>query len=258
VSVDYFDVCGVHVSAVNIDKACVIFDQWIKAREKHYVCVAPASTIVQCQDDEEYKAIINKAGMVTPDGMPLVWIAKSRGLKEVERTYGPDLLTAVAQLSPEKGYKHFFYGGTEEVCQKLRKILNEKYPGINIVGMVAPPFRDLTDKEHKNVINQINDSKADILWVGLGSPKQDIWISTNRDRLDVPIMLGVGAAFDFISGVKKHAPRWIQRSGLEWLFRFCCEPRRLWRRYILGNAKFIYYLISDFLRKKRIKFLCRS
>jgi len=212
--------------------------------------VAPISTIVDSQWDKDYKEVLNGAGMVTPDGMPLVWIAKMKGNKEIGRTYGPDLLLALCEKGQNKGTKHYFYGGTESTCGLLKNVLKGKFLHINIVGHYAPPFKPLHGQEDQEVINEINRANPDILWVGLGSPKQDYWMVEHRQCLDVPVIIGVGAAFDFIAGVKKQAPRWIQRSGLEWLFRLYCEPKRLWRRYLLGNTQFIYFLIKHSLKSR--------
>lgn len=239
------DIGGVKVDAVNLQSAWEIIDGWIRSQAKTYVCVAPVSTIVSCHEDANYRRVVNQAGMVTPDGMPVVWLARRRGFKNVERTYGPDLMLKVCAEGNERGYRHFFYGGTEDVCSKLKDVLQARFPQIAIAGMYAPPFRDLTDYENERVMNMINSARPDILWVGLGSPKQDFWMHQNRAQLNVPVMIGVGAAFDFLSGSKPQAPRWMQRGGLEWLFRLGCEPKRLWKRYLMGNTKFLLLLLQE-------------
>ncbi len=239
------DLLGVRVSDTNIPQAVATIDSWIKKRLKTYVCVAPVSTLVDCQKDGDYKTVVNRAGMVTPDGMPVVWLGKSKGSKIIARTYGPDLLTAVCQYGTDVGYRHFFYGSTPETLDRLEKKLSEKAPGLNVVGKISPDYKTRASVEGRDVIDRINQAKPDILWVGLGSPKQDFWMSLNRPSLDVPVIIGVGAAFDFLSGVKPQAPRWMQRSGLEWVFRLCSEPRRLWRRYLIGNSAFVYYVCLD-------------
>jgi len=156
----------------------------------------------------------------------------------------------ICDLGQDRGYRHYFYGGTEAALEKLVMALKQTYPKINIVGQYSPPFRPLNPEELKQVIDNINKSQADILWVGLGSPKQDFWIKENRDKLNVSVMVGVGAAFDFLSGANKQAPRWMQKTGLEWLFRLACEPKRLWRRYIIGNPRFVYLLIKHCFKRK--------
>lgn len=244
------DVCGVPVSAVNIEAACDIIGGWIQSREKVYICVAPVSTIVDCQSDAAYKKVLDNADMITPDGMPVVWVGRLKGDKNISRTYGPDLMLALCEEGQGKGYKHYLYGGTEKTCSLLENVLKQKFPDIDIGGFYAPPFRSAHTLEEDTVIDEINRLNPDILWVGLGSPKQDFWMSEHRGRLNVPVVIGVGAAFDFIAGVKRQAPRWMQRSGLEWLFRFFSEPKRLWRRYLFGNSKFIYLLVKDVFKSK--------
>lgn len=248
-TVPYVDICGVHVSAVNLQSACEIIEEWITHRYKTYVCVAPVSMIVDSHSIEGYRAIVNQAGMVTPDGMPLVWLAKSRGYEAVTRTYGPDLMLRLCEISSKKGYKHYLYGGSPEVCDQLEAKLKKRFAGLSIVGRFSPPFSsDYYSQE--DILTKINQANPDILWVALGSPKQDFWMVEYRDQLNVPVMIGVGAAFDFLSGAKKQAPLWMRKCGLEWFFRLCCEPQRLWRRYLIGNTQFIYYLLKDFLRNK--------
>ena len=186
--------------------------------------------------------------MVTPDGMPLVWIAKSRGFKNIARTYGPELMES---LCCSGRYRHFFYGGTGECLNRLENKLKQRNPQMNIAGRISPPFCEQSEAELRLDIEKINSVKPDILWVGLGSPKQDFWMHKNRDKLNVPVIIGVGAAFDFLSGMKKQAPSWVRHSGLEWLFRLCAEPRRLWRRYLIGNTLFLFLLIKENLKPRR-------
>ena len=242
------DICNVPVSSVNIPQACEMIDQWIKERKKVYVCVAPVSTIVDSQSDHEYKKILEEADMVTPDGMPLVWTAKLMGDKSIERTYGPDLMLAVCEAGQKKGYRHYLYGGTESACSLLKNVLKRNFPDIIICGSFSPPFKITYIQERKEILDEINRLNPDVLWVGLGSPKQDYWMRHHRDRLDVPVMIGVGAAFDFLAGTKKQAPRWMRKAGLEWFFRLCSEPQRLWKRYLVGNTRFIFLLIGHLLK----------
>ncbi len=242
---DTLNILGVKITATNLEQACQCFERWIDERFKTYVCVAPVSTIVDCQSDLEYRKIVNSAGMVTPDGMPLVWLGRWKGHKNTDRTYGPDLLLAFCELSEAQGYKHYFYGGSVETNQLLVEKLLQKFSNLKIVGNFAPPLRQIKERESQDILEAINQAAPDVLWVGLGSPKQDYWMRDHREALNVPVMIGVGAAFDFVAGTKLHAPRWIQRSGLEWFFRLCCEPRRLWRRYLIGNATFIVLLIKE-------------
>ena len=243
-----FEVCGVYISAIDLSAACAMVSQWIKNFEKKYVCVVPVSTVIACQSDSLYRTIVNEAGMATPDGMPIVWLGRMKGYKEIKRTYGPDFMLAACAISEEKGYRHFFYGGSEETSHRLEEGLRSRFPYLKIVGRYAPPFRNLSEIEEREIISFINEAKPDVLWIGLGSPKQDYWMYTHRAKLEVPVMVGVGAAFDFLAGTKPQAPRWMQRAGLEWFFRLCCEPRRLWKRYLFGNSKFIYIVVRDLLK----------
>ncbi len=244
------DILGVKISVVDIPKACAYIEGCIARQDKTYICVAPVSTVVDCQKDAEYRRIVNGAGMTTPDGVPVVWLGKLRGEKTIERTYGPDLMRAFCDLSRQQGYRHYFFGGTPENNELLIQKLKNNFSGIEIAGSCAPPLRSTGEIEGQPILDQINEANPDVLWVGLGSPKQDYWMRNHRGRLDVPVMIGVGAAFDFIAGTKRQAPLWMRRAGLEWLFRLCCEPGRLWKRYLFGNTQFIYFLIRDMMKKK--------
>lgn len=244
---DTIDILGVEIDATDIPRATDSILAFIAERQKTYICVAPVATIVDAQKDAEYRGVVNGAGMTVPDGMPVVWIGKSRG-KNIDRTYGPDLMSAVCDKGRAEGVKHFLYGGNEHVNALLVAKLRERYPGIEIAGTHAPGLLKIKEVESAEVLAKINQARPDVLWVGLGSPKQDFWMSIHRDKLDMSVMVGVGAAFDFLSGVKAKAPRWMQRSGLEWLFRLCSEPRRLWRRYLLGNSFFIFLLCKQSIK----------
>lgn len=244
------DILGVNISVVDIPKACAYIEDCIVRREKTYICIAPVSTVVDCQKDAEYRRIINGAGMTTPDGVPLVWLGKLRGEKTIARTYGPDLMQALCGLSQQRGYRHYFLGGTREKNNLLVEKLKTRFPKLEIAGSYAPSLRSIGEIEEGSVLDQIKVANPDVLWVGLGSPKQDYWMRNHREKLDVPIMIGVGAAFDFIAGTKRQAPLWMRHCGLEWLFRLCCEPRRLWKRYLFGNTQFIYFLIKDMMKKR--------
>jgi len=242
------DILGIKIHATNLTLACQVIENWIKDQVRTYVCIAPVSTIIDCQENKEYREIINQAGMTTPDGMPLVWLGRLKGNAIMRRTYGPDLMLSLCDLSQKRGYRHYFYGGTVETNELLVKSLKNRFPELSIVGNFSPPFRNILKSEGDDVLDQINSVHPDVLWVGLGSPKQDFWMKKNRDKLNVPVMIGVGAAFDFLAGTKPQAPLWMRRVGLEWFFRFCCEPKRLWKRYLIGNSKFIYWIIKDFIR----------
>ena len=245
-----FDILGVQISAVDLPGSCQTIEGLIQERKKSYVCVCPVSTIMECVHDPNVLRVVNNATIATPDGMPTVWIGRKRGFKNMSRVYGPDLMLAMCERSALKGYRNYFYGATDQVLEKLESALKNRFPNLNICGKFAPPFRPLTEGEDRNVVKRINEARPDLLWVGLGSPKQDLWIDSHRKALEVPVMLAVGAAFDFLSGTKPQAPRWMQRIGLEWLFRLCSEPRRLWKRYLLGNAQFLYLSAKDSLKER--------
>lgn len=247
----HFDLLGVKVSAVNLDTACHFLQGMVAQRQLGYVCVAPVATIMDARRDPAYLNIINAAALVTPDGMPVVWLGQRRAGAQVKRTYGPDVMIKLCDEGREFGLRHFFYGGTADVCDKLKLHLSQRFPGISIVGAIAPPFCERAGVMSQQEADIINMSGADIVWVGLGSPKQDFWMALNRSLLQPAVLIGIGAAFDFIAGVKPQAPRWLQRSGLEWLFRLCCEPRRLWRRYLIGNTQFVLALLQEFFQQSK-------
>ncbi len=234
------DVLGVEVSAVNMRLAVAQVDHWVRARECHYVCITGVHGVMESQRDPLLKRIHNAAGMVTPDGMPMVWVNKLRGNAHVSRVYGPDLMLEVCRLSLERGWRHFFYGGGEGVAELLAQKLGERFPGLRVAGTYCPPFRALTDEEDRHVVETINRSGADIVWVGLSTPKQEYWMHKHLGRLHAPVMVGVGAAFDFHAGLKTQAPRWMQKIGMEWFYRLLTEPKRLWKRYLTNNPLFVW------------------
>jgi N-acetylglucosaminyldiphosphoundecaprenol N-acetyl-beta-D-mannosaminyltransferase len=188
--------------------------------------------------DHSLRGIHNAAGLVTPDGMPLVWLGRFMGAR-IDRVYGPDLMLAVCESSVEKRYSHFLYGGAPNVPEKLAQELTDRFPGLRIAGTYSPPFRELTAEEDRRAVEMINASGAQIVWVGISTPKQERWMFSHVRSLKVPVMIGVGAAFDIHAGLKPQAPPWMRRSGLEWLFRLGTEPRRLWKRYAVNNPMFM-------------------
>ncbi len=248
------NVLGVGVSAVNLTSATETIGRWIDTRANTYVCITGAHGVIESQKDDTLRGIHNAAGMVTPDGMPLVWLSRLRGQRTVDRVYGPDLMAEVCDKMRERGCRHFLYGGNTGVAEKLADALRARFPGIEIAGTYTPPFRALTDEEDAAVVEMINDSGADIVWVGLSTPKQEYWMSAHAGRTNAAVMVGVGAAFDFHAGLKEQAPRWIQRSGFEWLFRLVTEPKRLWRRYaeIVPLFLLLVALESLGLRRRRL------
>ncbi|MBI4639266.1 MAG: WecB/TagA/CpsF family glycosyltransferase [Candidatus Tectomicrobia bacterium] len=245
------NILGVRVSAINMEMALHTIEGWISRHEPHYVCVTTVHGVMESQRDEELRRIHNAAGLVTPDGMPLVWLSRLMGFRHVERVYGPDLMLAVCEHSVKMGYLHFFYGGAPGVAEKLAIRLQSRFPGLKVVGTYSPPFRPLTPEEDQVVVDHINMLQPDIVWVGISTPKQDRWMASHVERLSVPVLIGVGAAFDFHAGLKRQAPHWMQRSGLEWFFRLMMEPRRLWRRYLIYNPWFLWLILLQVLGRKQ-------
>jgi N-acetylglucosaminyldiphosphoundecaprenol N-acetyl-beta-D-mannosaminyltransferase len=251
-----FNILGVKISAINMKNALSAVGLAIKEKEKIYISVCPVSTIMECRKNAKAFESVNAADLATPDGMPVVWLGKLKGYKNIRRVYGPDLMLEICRLSERRGYKNYFYGSTIKVLSGLSENLKRTFPALVVSGTYSPPFRDLSVAEEGQAVENINKDNPDILWVGLGSPKQDIWMYRNRDKLNASAIIGVGAAFDFLSGIKPQAPKWMRGIGLEWLFRFSAEPQRLWRRYLIGNSLFICLLIAELIFPKR-KFFTR-
>ena len=237
------NVLGVGVSAITMAQAVNVIEDWIAAADHQYVCVTGVHGVMESQDDPSLRDIHNRAGLVTPDGMPLVWVSRLKGYRHVERVYGPDLMLACCAASVSKGYRHFLYGGAPGVPERLAARLQQRFPGLMVAGTWSPPFGKPTSGEERAIIERINATNPDIVWVGLSTPKQERWMATHTGRLCAPVLIGVGAAFDFHAGLKRQAPRWMQRSGLEWLFRLGSEPRRLWRRYFSNNPRFLWRIL---------------
>jgi N-acetylglucosaminyldiphosphoundecaprenol N-acetyl-beta-D-mannosaminyltransferase len=245
------DVLGVQVSAINLGDALDVLDHWITTGTRNYVCVTGVHGVMESRRDERLRAVHNAAGLVTPDGMPLVWWTRARGYADVGRVYGPDLLLACCERSITTGYRHFFYGGGDGVADLLARRLTKRFPGLLVAGTYTPPFRPLAPQEDDEVVARINDAAPDIVWVGLSTPKQEYWMAEHVERLTAPVSIGIGAAFDFHAGLKPQAPRWMQQSGFEWLFRLATEPRRLWRRYLQNNPAFVWLALEEIWRATR-------
>jgi N-acetylglucosaminyldiphosphoundecaprenol N-acetyl-beta-D-mannosaminyltransferase len=246
---DRVDILGVGVSPINLDDAIATIERWISERSRNYVCIAGVHGVMESRRDQRLRSIHNEAGMVTPDGMPLVWLLRLLGRGNVDRVYGPDLMRKMTAVSSLRGYRQFYYGGAEGVADKLKQALTAAHPNLEVVGTHCPPFRELTPEEDQADIDAINMARPDIIWVGLSTPKQEFWMARHLGRIEAPVMVGVGAAFDFLAGTKRQAPRWMQRNGLEWLFRLCSEPRRLWRRYAYIVPGFTILAVGDLGRR---------
>jgi N-acetylglucosaminyldiphosphoundecaprenol N-acetyl-beta-D-mannosaminyltransferase len=219
-------------------------ERWIEHGEPHYVCVTGVHGVMESQRDEALKDIHNASGLTTPDGMPVVWAGRAAGAR-ISRVYGPDLMLALCSVAEERGWSHYFYGGRAGIPELLASRLRQRFPRLRVAGTHSPPFRPLTPKEDAELVDSINAAGPDILWVGLSTPKQERWMADHVGRLDAPVLIGVGAAFDIHAGTLPQAPRWMQRSGLEWFYRLIREPRRLWRRYLRNNPAFLYRIIRN-------------
>ena len=235
--------------AVQIPTVILKMEDWIRDREKaHFIAVTGMHGISVAQDEEGFKQILNTADMVVPDGMPLVLLGRRRGYHLPRRVYGPELMEVFCQQTGPR-YGHFFYGGAPGVAEALAEKLKTRF-GTRILGNYCPPFRKLTPEENARVDDLINELQPDIVWVGLSTPKQECWMYEHRHKIQAPVLIGVGAAFDFISGRKKSTPQWIGDHGFEWLFRLISEPRRLWRRYLIGGSCFMFRLVLERLHIK--------
>jgi N-acetylglucosaminyldiphosphoundecaprenol N-acetyl-beta-D-mannosaminyltransferase len=219
---------------------------WTYSLESSYACFANVHLLMEAYDSPDFRQVVNEADLVTPDGMPLVWMMRWKGATGQERVYGPTLMLYVLEAAAKENIPVGFYGGAPEVLEALIQRMQARYPGLNVVFSQSPPFRELNPAEDVEVIGQINHSGTRILFVGLGCPKQEIWMAAHRGKVQA-VMLGVGAAFDFHAGLKPQAPRWMQTVGLEWLFRLWTEPRRLWKRYLFHNPRFIMLAVADLL-----------
>lgn len=244
------NILGVGASPITMADAIMIIEHWIQNRTKNYICVMPAHSVMDCLEDKAVRRVFNNSGMTTPDGMAIVWLLKLHGYHFVERVYGPDLMVAMLKETQSTRRRHFLLGGTEEVQVKLQEKIHSLFPNSLISGNYSPTFGPITQLENEKIIQEVNKANADILWVGLGSPKQEKWMAENLHKVNAPVLIGVGAAFDFISGNKPQAPLWIQRSGLEWLFRLISEPARLWKRYI-RYPKFVILVLLQLIGLKK-------
>ena len=239
------NILGVGLSVLNLQTALAAIAAAVRERRKGYVCVTGVHGVMEAQDDAEFKKILNGAFLCTPDGMPMVWAGKLNGHAEMGRVYGPDLMLDVCAWSEASGAKHFFYGGAEGVAEVLAQRLKANFPWLEVVGTFTPPFRALNPDEEKLLTEQVRAARPDIFWVGLSTPKQEKFMAEFLPKLDATLMIGVGAAFDFHSGRVRQAPRWLQRSGLEWFYRLCSEPRRLAWRYFRNNPLFVVKFLGQ-------------
>ena len=248
---EYSNVLGVNVSAIDLDRAVHIADRWIASDQQGYICVTGVHGVMEAQRDPKLLHILNHAFLNAPDGMPMSWVGRLQGFSKMDRVFGADLMAALCQLSVERNYRNFLYGGEPGVAELLKEKLETRFPGLQIVGTYTPPFRDLTSEEEKEIIGQVRTARPHILWVGLSTPKQERFMARYIDRLEVPLLVGVGAAFDYHTGRINDCSDWIKRAGMQWMHRLIQDPRRLWKRYLRNNPAFIWKIALQFLKFKR-------
>jgi N-acetylglucosaminyldiphosphoundecaprenol N-acetyl-beta-D-mannosaminyltransferase len=248
-----YNVLGVRIAAVQIDPLIRQMQEWIRLRKMSNILIfANVHVVTEALHDEQFRNILNES-ICLPDGKPLSWVGRALGYHLPRRVYGPDLLIDFCKATAIDGCRHFFYGAAPGVAERLAVKLQNQFPGTVVVGCYSPPFRQLTLEEDTHIVDMINDAHPDVLWVGLGCPKQEKWAYEHRGRLRVPILAAVGQAFDIHAGSARQAPRWMREHGLEWLFRFAHEPRRLWRRYLVYNSQFLYFLLLETLGLRRFE-----
>lgn len=251
-NLEYCTILKTNINVTDMDKTIEYITDNLDALRGNYICVSNVHTTVMAFRDEEYRKVQNSGAMALPDGQPLSIVSRRRGYTHAKRVPGPDLMPAILNLSQEKGYTHYFYGSTKSTLEQLKKAILSKYPKVKIVGMYAPPFRELTGEEDEEIVRKINESGADFVWVALGAPKQERWMYEHRGRIG-GLMIGVGAAFDFIAGTVKRAPMWMQKLCLEWVFRIMQDPRRMIPRYLNTNFAFLYYVHRESREQLKIR-----
>ena len=246
------EVLGIPLALTDYERTMDWMDATIASKRRGYVCVAAVHTVMVCREDPELRAAVLNSDLTVPDGQPLVWAMNALGHDLSSRVYGPELMERYCERSGLTGARMFLYGGRNQgALVQLALNLRRRFPGVKIVGGYAPPYRDLTADEERSVIEEINASEADVVWVGIGVPKQEKWMAAFRGRLDAPVLVGVGAAFDFHAGLVPQAPDWMQRTGLEWAYRLAHEPRRLWKRYAKYNPAFVVGFVRQWLAHRR-------
>lgn len=246
----YCTILKTNINVTNMKDTIAYITQNLDGLRGDYICVSNVHTTVMAFRDAEYRKVQNSAAMALPDGQPLSIVSRSRGYSEAQRVPGPDLMPEILELSQEKGYTHFFYGSTQSTLRQLKNVMLSKYPKLKIAGMYAPPFRELTKEEDEEAVRRINDSGADFIWVALGAPKQEKWMYEHRGRVK-GLMIGVGAAFDFIAGTAKRAPMWMQKLCLEWVFRIMQDPKRMIPRYLNTNFAFLYHVHKESSKQRK-------
>jgi N-acetylglucosaminyldiphosphoundecaprenol N-acetyl-beta-D-mannosaminyltransferase len=240
------EILGVNVCVTNMQETLDIIIKNLNNLKGKYICVSNVHTIVMSYDDETYRNVQNSGYMVLPDGKPLSLVSRLNGFKKAERVTGPDFMEHIFNISEEKHFRHFFYGSTDQTLKSLQNELYAKYPYLNIAGMYSPPFRELTPEEDRQIIEIINKSSPDFVWVGLGAPKQERWMYNHMDKIE-GLMVGVGAGFDYFSKNISRAPLWMQEYSLEWFYRLIQDFKRLWKRYLMYNTRFVALVVREYL-----------
>jgi N-acetylglucosaminyldiphosphoundecaprenol N-acetyl-beta-D-mannosaminyltransferase len=242
---------GIRFHAINLQNAVLEIERYISERIPRQVCLANAYTVAFCKSQPALRDVINRMDLILPDGMSIIWGSRRLGIRFEERVAGPDLMEALCARAAEKQYRVFLLGSSPETLERLVHVLTSRWPGLQLAGVHSPSMSDEFDEaETVHMLDTVHEARPDILFVGMSAPKQELWISNNLNRLQVPVSMGVGAAFDFISGQIPRAPQKMQESGIEWLYRLYCEPRRLWKRYLLGNTIFLSLLFKELLHRK--------
>lgn len=242
------DVLGVGVSALSTDEAVAAMLAWIERGERHYVCVTSVHGVMEARRDPALRAIHNASGLTLPDGAPLYWLCRAAGYRRVTQSRGADLFAAFSRAAAPRGLRYFLYGGGPGVAEAMARRVTARYPGVVVAGTMTPPFAPLTPAEEAATAAAIDAAAPDVVWVGLSTPKQERWMARFRDLLDAPVLVGVGAVFDFVAGTKPEAPAVLHGSGLEWAYRLAREPRRLWRRYLVNNPAFLAAVAAQLAR----------
>lgn len=242
---------NVHVATIDYDGVLRQVSSCILRQLKIYICAAASHLIVECQKNRELLRGVNRAGLVTPDGMPLAWLLRLHGYKQASRVYGPTLMTKLCSLASQHGWGVYLLGGASEQSQEVARALRRQHPTLRVVGYRDTPVRPISSHQNQKIITEINNAHPEIVFVGLGCPHQELWMIENRKKLDAPVLIGVGAAFDFLSGRVCQAPAWAQNIGFEWLFRLLQEPKRLWYRYTVINAAFVWLVLKELLCKRK-------
>jgi N-acetylglucosaminyldiphosphoundecaprenol N-acetyl-beta-D-mannosaminyltransferase len=236
------NVLGVKVSAIDLEQAVTLAERWLASGRCGYVCLTGVHGVMEAQSDAELRGILNRAAINAPDGMPMSWVGRRQGFTKMDRVFGPDFMTALCALGAERGYRNFLYGGKPGVAELLGRTLQSRFPRLQLVGTYTPPFGPLSPAQEQELCDRVREAKPHIVWVGLSTPKQERFMAQYVDRLQTPLLAGVGAAFDFHTGRIRDCSPWVKRAGLQWLHRLKQDPKRLWRRYLHNNPAFLWHI----------------